>query len=75
MARIEERIEERRISLCFQDRGTPYNPLEKKDPDTTLSAEDRQIGGLGIFMVKNMMDTVEYAYEDGCNRLTMTLSW
>lgn len=75
MARIEERIEERRISICFQDRGTPYNPLEKKDPDTTLSAEDRQIGGLGIFMVKNMMDTVEYAYEDGCNRLTMTLSW
>ena len=75
MAWIEERIEERQISLFFQDRGTPYNPLENKDPDTTLSAEERQIGGLGIFMVKNMMDTVEYVYEDGCNRLTMTLSW
>ncbi len=75
VARIEEKIEERQISLCFQDRGKPYNPLEKKDPDTTLSAEERQIGGLGIFMVKNMMDTVEYAYEDGWNRLTMTLSW
>lgn len=75
VARIEEKIEERQISLCFQDRGKPYNPLEKKDPDTTLSAEERQIGGLGIFMVKNMMDNVEYAYEDGWNRLTMKLSW
>lgn len=72
---IDEEIEKGRISLCFQDCGKPYNPLEKEDPDITLSAEERQIGGLGIFMVKNMMDTVTYEYREGRNRLTMTLSW
>lgn len=74
-ARIDEEIQTGQISLCFQDCGQPYNPLEKEDPDTTLSAQERQIGGLGIFMVKNMMDTVTYENRDGWNRLTMTLSW
>lgn len=74
-ARIDEEIKKGRISLCFQDSGKPYNPLEKEDPDTTLSVQEREIGGLGIFMVKNMMDTVTYEYRDGWNRLTMTLSW
>lgn len=57
--------------VTFQDRGVPYNPLEKADPDITLSAEERQIGGLGIYMVKQSMDHVEYRYEDGCNILTI----
>ena len=57
--------------LEFKDRGIPYNPLEKKDPDITLSAEERDIGGLGIYMVKKSMDRVEYRYEDGCNILTL----
>lgn len=75
MARIDEEIKDSNISLCFQDQGQPYNPLAKEDPDTTLSAQEREIGGLGIFMVKNMMDSVAYEYRDGWNRLTMTLSW
>ena len=58
----------------FRDRGIPYNPLEKADPDITLSAEEREIGGLGIYMVKQSMDKVEYRYEDGCNILTIEKS-
>ena len=53
------------------DHGIPYNPLEKADPDTTLSAEERQIGGLGIFMVKKSMDDMKYRREDGMNILTI----
>lgn len=60
------------ISLAFTDRGTPFNPLEKEDPDTTLGAEDRPIGGLGIFLVKQTMDNVDYRYENGCNIFTIS---
>lgn len=59
------------VIIRFMDEGTPYNPLEKKDPDVSLSAEEREIGGLGIFMVKKSMDTMEYAYQDGKNILTV----
>jgi len=55
----------------FIDAGVQYNPLEKEDPDITLNAEDRPIGGLGIFMVKNYMDEVNYIYEHGNNILTI----
>ena len=58
----------------FRDHGIPYNPLEKADPDITLSAEEREIGGLGIYMVKQSMGKVEYRYEDGCNILTIEKS-
>ena len=57
--------------LIFKDKGTPYNPLDKPDPDITLSAEERGIGGLGIYMVKEIMDKVEYEYKDGQNILIM----
>lgn len=60
------------IELSFSDCGMPFNPLEKEDPDTTLSAEERPIGGLGIFLVKQMMDSVAYRYEDGHNILTIS---
>ncbi len=60
-----------RITVQFVDRGVPFNPLLKKDADITLSAEERQIGGLGILMVKRSMDQVDYAYENGCNILTL----
>lgn len=60
------------IAISFIDSGTPYNPLEKEDPDITLSAEERQIGGLGIFLVKKNMDSVYYEYKDGKNIFTMT---
>lgn len=59
------------IVLSFADSGKKYNPLEKDDPDVTLSAEERQIGGMGIFMVKKLMDEVLYEYKEGQNVLTM----
>ncbi|MBP5655609.1 MAG: SpoIIE family protein phosphatase [Clostridiales bacterium] len=60
------------ITITFSDNGTPYNPLAKEDPDTTLAVGERPIGGLGIFMTKNIMDDVTYEYKDGKNVLTMT---
>ena len=60
------------LSLVFRDKGKPFNPLNKADPDITASIEDREIGNLGIFMVKQIMDTVEYEYKNGENVLTMT---
>lgn len=60
------------VTITFIDRGTPYNPLEKEDPDISLSAEDRQVGGLGIFMVKKMMDDMTYEYRDGRNILRIS---
>ena len=59
------------IILTFLDSGAPFNPLLREDPDTTLSASDRKIGGLGIFMVKKLMDEVLYEYKDGQNILTL----
>ncbi|NLA26706.1 MAG: SpoIIE family protein phosphatase [Firmicutes bacterium] len=59
-------------SLTFIDSGIGYNPLQNPDPDTTLSAEERAIGGLGIYMVKKSMDHVGYEYTEGHNRLTVT---
>lgn len=59
------------IRVTFIDSGIPYNPLEKEDPDITLSSEERQIGGLGIYMVKKSMDDVLYEYKDGQNILTI----
>ncbi len=61
----------RRVYVRFEDEGIPYNPLIKEDPDTTLSAEERTIGGLGIYMVKQSMDNVKYKYENGHNILTI----
>jgi sigma-B regulation protein RsbU (phosphoserine phosphatase) len=61
----------RAITFCMKDKGIPFNPLEKPDPDITLSAEEREIGGLGIFITKKTMDSLTYAYENGENVLTM----
>ena len=57
--------------ITFIDNGIRYNPLAKEDPDVTLSVKERKKGGLGIFMVKNSMDDVIYAYKDGKNILTI----
>ncbi len=57
--------------ISFQDSGIPYDPLKASSPDITLSAEERQVGGLGVFMVKKNMDEVFYEYRDGKNILTM----
>ena len=57
------------VTITFIDNGVPYDPLAKSDPDTTLSAEERDIGGLGIYMVKKSMDDITYEYKDGQNIL------
>lgn len=68
---IIEQEEPRSVFIRFSDEGIPYNPITATDPDTTLSAEERSIGGLGIFMVKKTMDDVKYKYENGQNILTV----
>ena len=69
--RIEFIEEPLSIVITFIDSGKPYDPLAREDPDVTLSAEERQIGGLGIYLVKKTMDDVIYKYEDGKNILTI----
>lgn len=59
------------VTITFVDNGVPYDPLAKADPDITLSAEQRDIGGLGIFLVKKNMDDVSYEYVNGSNILTL----
>ena len=61
----------RTVTFRLTDRGVPFNPLLKPDPDITLAADEREIGGLGIFITKKTMDTISYAYENGENILTM----
>jgi sigma-B regulation protein RsbU (phosphoserine phosphatase) len=68
------RIESDKMILTFKDDGIPYDPLMGSDPDTSLSAEDREFGGLGIFMVKKLASDITYAYEDGYNVLTVTIN-
>ncbi|MBE6724431.1 MAG: STAS domain-containing protein [Ruminococcaceae bacterium] len=59
------------VTITFMDRGTPYDPLSREDPDVTLGAEERAIGGLGVFITKKTMDDVAYEYRDGRNILTL----
>ena len=69
LIRLETDPEKRFVAVTFIDSGVPYDPLQKEDPDVTLPAEERSIGGLGVFMVKKSMDDVSYRYEDGHNVL------
>ena len=62
------------LTISFKDAGVPFNPLEKEDPDITLSLDERPVGGLGIFICKKMMDSVSYVFEDGCNNFTMKIN-
>lgn len=61
----------REITVEFRDRGIPFNPLEKADPDVETSAQEETIGGLGIYMVKQSMDEVAYEYRDSTNVFSM----
>ena len=63
--------ERRAITFRMTDKGVPFDPLKKPDPDITLSAEEREIGGLGIFITKKTMDSLTYTYENNENILTM----
>ena len=67
--RVEVIEEPLGVTVTFIDNGIPYDPLKNDDPDTTLSAEEREIGGLGIYMVKKSMDEITYEYKDGQNIL------
>jgi len=69
--RVEVNEEPLSVTITFIDNGKPFDPLTNTDPDTTLAAEDRDIGGLGIFMVKKTMDAVDYEYKNGQNILTI----
>ena len=69
--RVEVGGDPLQVIITFIDQGVPYDPLQKEDPDVTLSAEERQIGGLGIFMVKKSMDDMTYEYVNGKNILTI----
>lgn len=68
---VDERQNPHAVAITIIDTGVPYDPLAKEDPDVTLSANERQIGGLGIYMVKKSMDDVLYEYTDGQNIFTM----
>ena len=70
-AEISVSITPEYAEITLTDSGIHYDPLAKPDPDVTLSAEKRQVGGLGIFMTKKLMDDISYAYENGQNRLTI----
>lgn len=69
--RIEISGEPKSASIAFIDSGKPYNPLEMPDPDINIPIEERQEGGLGIFMVKKSMDDVSYEFVNGQNQLTI----
>ena len=70
-SRVQISRNENSVTLFFQDNGKPYDPTQAADPDVTLSAEEREIGGLGIFMVKKSTRSMEYAFADDKNRLTL----
>ena len=67
--RVEVEEQPLAVTITFTDRGIPYDPLAKEDPDVTLSADEREIGGLGVFLVKKSMDDVSYEYKNGKNIL------
>lgn len=67
--RVEVCGEPMAVIITFIDNGVPYDPLKKDDPDITLSSSEREIGGLGIYMVKKSMDEISYEYKDGQNIL------
>lgn len=74
MVQVFCRIDPERMVLTFKDDGIPYNPLVEQEPDVTLSAEERELGGLGLLMVKKMTSDLSYAYNDGHNVLTVAIN-
>ena len=72
--RVEVEDDPMAVVITFIDHGKPYDPLAQDDPDTSLSADDRPIGGLGVFLVKKTMDDISYEYRDGKNILRIKKS-
>lgn len=71
--RCQFSLQRNTVTLTFSDDGIPYNPLINEEPDTTIPADLRAVGGLGILLIKRMMDSVEYRYQDGRNILVLKL--
>lgn len=69
--RVEVQEDPLAVLITFIDDGVQYDPLSREDPDTSLSAEERDIGGLGVYIVKNSMDEISYKYNNGQNILTI----
>lgn len=69
--RVNLSVESKRLRIEISDGGIPFNPIDKPLPDITLEAEEREIGGLGIFLTRQMMDVAEYEYKEGENRLLL----
>ena len=65
-------VSEGSVIMTFTDMGQPFDPLKNPDPDVSIPTSKKQVGGLGIFMTKKMMDSVAYRYDDGKNILTIT---
>lgn len=73
--RIEVEEDPLAVIITFIDSGKQFDPLHREDPDVSLDAQDRQIGGLGIFVVKKTMDAIDYEYKDGHNILKIRKEW
>ena len=73
MAQVYCQIDSAQMVLTFKDDGVPFNPLNAKEPNVNVSLEEREPGGLGLLMVKKMASDLSYAYEDGCNVLSVTI--
>ena len=71
LIRVELSGDPASVTITFEDSGIPYDPLAREDPDITLPIRERTIGGLGIFLVKKIMDEVTYEYRDGKNILSL----
>ena len=69
---IEVSVADGKLDINIIDSGAPFDPTQKSDPDTSLPVEERSIGGLGIFLVRQVMDTVSYRRDNGKNILTFT---
>ncbi|MGN0181986.1 MAG: SpoIIE family protein phosphatase, partial [Candidatus Ornithomonoglobus sp.] len=74
LAEVSYSIKDGRLYITFTDDGIPYNPLQAEEPDLTLPIEEREIGGLGIFLVKNMTESMEYTYENNKNILRLVIA-
>ncbi len=69
---VDVKNENNKLTINFRDGGVEFDPLKKPDPDINAPLEERAIGGLGIFLCKQMMDSLNYHFEKGCNIFTMT---
>lgn len=71
---IEVETLDDRLCIVIDDTGVPFDPTQQEEPDLTLSAEERPIGGLGIMLVRQFMQEISYEYKDGHNRLTLIMA-